>query len=326
MHNREKLIELYKSTDDAPDMTEVQENDFYLANAIRGKEDLLATILESKEYMCNCKYRDDNECRKSKEYYARLSELFDRFYDDVKSMYLLEPLNDWWGYGITVRVTGISLMLCHLLVVYDGNRATTDKYRTTGVLLSDEEYAIHTTETKMMTLDEFGKMYDVSADTVRQWIRRGKIKEALKFGSDWRIPGITDISDGKLHVGDYKWNEKLSNYPTEFPDINNYTNAIISGHKGKWQVIFGNENDDVLRNSIPLTVKEKEKLELYLISNPMVTCNNNYYGEIYQRFPLNYLTVGNAEHKPIDTDELIKMAEEFNDFFEEELNGKETKD
>ena len=41
-------------------------------------------------------------------------------------------------------------------------------------------------------VEEYAAATNTEAVTVRQWIRRGKLRNALKIGSEWRIPEITD--------------------------------------------------------------------------------------------------------------------------------------
>lgn len=41
-----------------------------------------------------------------------------------------------------------------------------------------------------MTVTEYAEMNSVTETTVRQWIRRGKLRRAKKQGRDWIIPSI----------------------------------------------------------------------------------------------------------------------------------------
>ena len=161
MHNREERLFYIDLASEQPDMTKEQELVFYKENAIHNKEELLGTIQEAKEVLC-AKERDAK--RRSEVCISRLEKLFDRFYADVQTMFLME-LSDWWGYGISVRETGISLKLCHFAVLYDFNRDATDEYPTRGELAADEDYTLHCTSSKLLSLEEFGMIHDVAADT-----------------------------------------------------------------------------------------------------------------------------------------------------------------
>ena len=150
MHNREERLFYIDLASEEPDMTKEQELVFYKENAIHNKEELLGTIQEAKEVLCE-KERTAN--RRSEVCISRLEKLFDRFYADVQTMFLME-LSDWWGYGISVRETGISLKLCHFAVLYDFNRDATDDYPTRSELAADKDYNLNSKSTKMLSPEE----------------------------------------------------------------------------------------------------------------------------------------------------------------------------
>lgn len=284
MHNREERLFMIDLASEQPDMTEEQEFAFYEKNAIRTKAELMTAILESKEALCIADRKIKGLHHRSEACYTRLGRLFDKFYKEVETMFLMEPLSDWWGYGISVRETGISLKLCHFTILYDFNRERTEEYPTIGQLAADEDYTIHITSAKLLSLDEFGEIHNVAGDTVRQWIRRGKIRSAVKMGNDWRIPELSDLPERGYTPGSYYWKEEIPNPPEEVPDINEYDNVYIhtAEEKGMWTVMFGHEKMDDIpdRKLLKLNGKQKEKLELYFISHPLVLCPNNYLGEI----------------------------------------------
>lgn len=56
------------------------------------------------------------------------------------------------------------------------------KWHTSKYLVEDEDFTIHQTNARLLSLEEYGGVYGVAADTVRQWIRRGKIRSAVKLG------------------------------------------------------------------------------------------------------------------------------------------------
>ena len=50
-------------------------------------------------------------------------------------------------------------------------------------------------ETVLYSVAEYSKELNVAETTVREWIRRGKIDSAIKKGSEWFIPAMTDPLD-----------------------------------------------------------------------------------------------------------------------------------
>lgn len=287
MHDRELRLMDIEIASEEPDMTEEQELQFYLDEAVRTKKDLLSMIKEAKEFICQY-IPEILELKVSKTRYERLQVLFDKFYADVETMFLMEPLTDWWAYGLSVRNTGISLKLEHLTLGYDGNSKITKEHPTRAYFCSDEDFTIHVTKARLLSLEEFGALYDVPGDTVRQWIRRGKIREAVKLGNDWRIPELVDLPSRGYTPCHYSWDSEIPCEPEGIPDINQYDSIYIQSSKetGKWDVTLEQFwVHDGKRKTIVMTGKEKEKLELFLISQPMVECPNNYIGEVHYKHP-----------------------------------------
>lgn len=277
-HDREAALEFIKLASSDPTMTEEEEFAFYLERGLRNKESLLNEIQDCKE-----RYKNTSEDKKSDAYYERLVMLIDRFYDDVSKMFLMEELNNWWGYGFQIRETGITLLLEHFVILYDEGKSGDGKWHQTHYLVSDESFVIHQTKSNLLTLEEYGNAYEVAADTVRQWIRRGKIRSAVKLGSEWRIPDIAEVSGRKYTPGHYTWDSYLPDAPDILPDINDFDEVSIQPGKaaGEWCAML---HDKKHQNSgRAMTTKMKEKLELYLISQPEVECINNYLGEVHQR-------------------------------------------
>ena len=286
MHNREANIQLIKDASDKPDLSKEEEVAFYHKYAIRCKSDLLEAVKNARNELFNRKESED--CLpKPHTFFVGLSHLFEQFYQDVDSMFLMEPLNDWWGYVISVQMTGISLKLCHLTMTYDNYVTPTEDWPTIGSFIEDETYVLHTTPAKLLTLDEFGKSYGVAADTVRQWIRRGKLSNAVKFGNDWRIPEFSIIKKQSLYSNDYYWENEIPDPPEELPDINSYDNVVIylNQQKKVWAAKLSCERQNGIdEKEIELDIKQKEKLELYLIAHPMIFFRRNYLGEYFSKY------------------------------------------
>lgn len=277
-HNREANLELIELASSEATMTKEEEFAFYMDRGLRSKASLLEEIKDCKE-----RFKNPSGEKKSDAYYERLMMLIDRFYEDVSSMFLMEELNDWWGYGFQIRETGITLLLEHFVVMYDRGVNDAGKLEERHNLVSDESFNIHQTKANLLTLEEYGNIYEVAADTVRQWIRRGKIRSAVKLGSEWRIPDIAEVSGRKYTPGHYTWDGYLPDAPDVIPDINMFDEVSIQPGKatGEWCAML---HDKKHQNSgRAMTTKMKEKLELYLISQPEVECINNYLGEVHQR-------------------------------------------
>ncbi len=128
-------------------------------------------------------------------------------------------------------------------------------------------------ETPLLDVPSFAKINGITEGAVRQWIRRGKLPGAIKFGNEWRIPELCDISAKKGLSRKYIWDSALSDVPEEIDFIATYDTLEIfdTCGNGKYKIlcsgrfVFHHDNLEMV-----IDVKQKEKLELWLIANPLV--------------------------------------------------------
>ncbi|HPR94455.1 MAG TPA: helix-turn-helix domain-containing protein [Syntrophomonadaceae bacterium] len=59
-------------------------------------------------------------------------------------------------------------------------------------MTSTVEHTLITVECDYLTVEKYAAMHNVEPVTVRQWIRRGKLRHAKKNGRDWLIPDTED--------------------------------------------------------------------------------------------------------------------------------------
>lgn len=59
-------------------------------------------------------------------------------------------------------------------------------------LTSTVEHTLITVECDYLTVEQYDSMLGIEPVTVRQWIRRGKLRHAKKNGRDWLIPDTED--------------------------------------------------------------------------------------------------------------------------------------
>lgn len=311
MYDLEREREYIELASLEADLTPEEEYEFYTKYALRTKEDLLSEIKVTKS-----NFRRLYKAPRSEEFYHRLNKLFDLFYEEVDSHVIMEPLDNFWGYEFEVRDTGITLKLAHLVPFYDepgDDYVDFWKYYSAHYFTDDDRYSIIEVRAKFLTLEEYGKAYDVEAGTVRQWIRRGKLKSAAKFSNGWQIPELADKPTRGYIGAHYYWKADFPDPPLELPEINEGDSVDISKntHTGKWTVTL-----DCLRKKGPskaftLDNKDKEKLELFLISHPLVECGNSYLCEINQK--------AGSQYEMLKRDPRIKTIEEIDAELDEEL-------
>ena len=61
-------------------------------------------------------------------------------------------------------------------------------------VMPGQTFELVTVPSALLSVEEYAAVYNVSVTTVRQWIRRGKIRSAIKNGCEWSIPELAAVS------------------------------------------------------------------------------------------------------------------------------------
>lgn len=209
------------------------------------------------------------DIRHSAAFYSRLQELLLKFRNKVEDAILFEELEELWAYGVDVNDTGVSLSLYHVSSVdYDDEDIVTCE-------VIDENFELIKVNARLLTVEKYAEIYGVTVGAVRQWIRRGKLRSAIKTGGEWRIPELAEVSGRGYKYGTYSWQDELSDIPQEYGFLNDYSYVSISQDDEKkdlFHIKLRKIEDGITINSydIDMESKEKEKFELVLISNPLI--------------------------------------------------------
>ena len=122
-------------------------------------------------------------------------------------------------------------------------------------------------------LEQYAEQYGVESVTVRQWIRRGKIRTATKYGKEWRIPILTEPPTRGYSPASYSWKQPLTELPKGYEFLVAYDKVLIlqiPEAKRQYQLFFSTTANIEIKKCIQVTEAEKEKLELFLIAHPLV--------------------------------------------------------
>ena len=253
-------------------ISEEEKLDFYNETALRTKEDILKDI---DSLIAKSDAKAETKEKHSQAFYERYKDLLNRFRDEIEECTFPQKLEDWWRYEYEVRESGITLSLKHA-DMFDIER---DDYIFEHM---DTTFTLKQIKAKLLTVEQYAQAYGVTTTTVRQWIRRGKIRTAIKLGSEWRIPELAEITERGYKSGHYERKEYLTDVPAEYAFINDYDYIDIDQneeHKEYFDLCFSKKFDSAkvpreewekYYKEIQLDQKEREKLELYLISNPLV--------------------------------------------------------
>lgn len=194
--------------------------------------------------------------------YLRLCE---KFLEKLENLNLPRLTDDWWCYGYSLKNDSIDLVLnyCEELEVENGQLS--------GATFT-EEFVLSSIKCNYMTVAEYAKLYDVKEITVRQWIRRGKIRSAKKQGRDWIIPEIADKPKRGYEPVTYYWHQLTKEILEKFPFLHDYDCVYIfqnNENKGIFDLILSN-NTHNRKEKIQINNIQREKLELELISSGLV--------------------------------------------------------
>lgn len=259
------------------------------ASTIRTKGHLLKSIRSTQEA-----YRSEAKSEKPlypQTLYPQIDDLLERFYTKVLFQGLPEPLPDWWCYSYEITTEGIELLLNrHEWSHNYGGSYDCQRWR---------ELTLLKAPAKMLTTGEFAKLQGVEEVTVRQWIRRGKIRSAVKYGNEWRISALTSLPKERGYVScAFYWEDSLPELPEKWSWLNSFHCLYLTrGERDRnrflvtlkeeqphqyWDINFHylpKNSDPLVHKVLPkekldwkgrviLDSSEREALELYLIGCP----------------------------------------------------------
>jgi len=266
------------------------EIDIFNDSNILNREQLLKSIQEVRvQYQ---KEAGSDEERRTPVFYEIVDNLLEEFELKVRCMVLPDPLNDWWSYSYEITDGGINLLMNHFS--WSHNCGSSYDCR------RDETFILLEIPAKLLTVSEYAQVYGVETVTVRQWIRRAKIRSAVKVGREWRIPELAEVPmERGYRPCQYSWSEVLTGLPEKYGFLSAFKGAqlwqdeedcnrfyvaffstttyleidkeVVARHKvlGKYPDLSVTEDGTLL-----LTVKEREELEMYMISNPLIRCTS----------------------------------------------------
>ena len=206
------------------------------------------------------------------QYYNALSFLLDKVIVEIASRNIFDA-PDGWFYSFEVTNKNAALYIRHVSEIQedeDGN----------VVFDIDERFRLINYPVGLLTVEQFASHSKIEAGTVRQWIRRGKLRNAIKVGGEWRIPEITDPPTRGFTPVRYYNNGQFFFLPKEIGASFNQHPSVIDIYKSKEEkgyIVLFDYAPAILPQKL-LTDAEREKLELMLIGNPNITNSASVVG------------------------------------------------
>lgn len=207
------------------------------------------------------------------QYYNALSFLLDKVKVEISSRNLFDAPSGWF-FSFEVSNKNAALYIRHIANLVEDE----DK----GVLIDiNETFRLINYPVKLLTVEEYAAMNKTGQVTVRQWIRRGKLRSAIKIGGEWRIPEISDPPTRGYTPVRYFNNGQFLSTPKELGVFLNQQPSVIDIYQArddKGYIVLFDYAPAIYPHRL-ITEAEREKLELMLISNPNITNSTSIVGK-----------------------------------------------
>lgn len=239
-------------------------------NLPRTKQAVIATLDNANRSIVN---EMRNNPLHTVQYYNALSQLLNKVIIEIASRNIFDAPEGWF-YSFVITNKSAALYIQHVAEIQMDENGN-------ALLDVNEKFRLINYHVRLLTVEEYASVSKTEAGTVRQWIRRGKLRNAIKIGGEWRIPEITDPPTRGFTPVRYYNNGHFLSLPKELGVSLNQKPCIIDIYKAKeekgYVVLF-----DYAPAMIPqrlLTDAEREKLELMLISNSNITNSSSVVGK-----------------------------------------------
>jgi len=176
-------------------------------------------------------------------------------------------------YDILVTRESISIELRHIRLIYTLNKllGLFDKDgKNSKPSIFPYSKTLYSVPFPVLTCAEYANRCGVDQGTVRQWIRRGKLRSAFKTGRDWMIPVTATppargFVPGRYHVNSTIPKEAIREYPFLSKMFSNGTLVVDKAGSGKFNIIHDLHKEQKILAT--LTQAEREKFEFMLIES-----------------------------------------------------------
>ena len=239
-------------------------------NLPRTKQAVIATLDNANRSIVN---EMRNNPLHTVQYYNALSQLLNKVSVEIASRNIFDAPEGWF-YSFVITNKSAALYIQHVAEIQMDENGN-------AIFDINEKFRLINYPVRLLTVEEYASVSKTEAGTVRQWIRRGKLRNAIKIGGEWRIPEITDPPTRGFTPVRYYNNGHFLSLPKELGVSLNQKPCIIDIYKAKeekgYVVLF-----DYAPAMIPqrlLTDAERERLELMLISNSNITNSSSVVGK-----------------------------------------------
>lgn len=189
-------------------------------------------------------------------------QLYKKFIAAVKKCKLPVLTDLWWFYEYQFLGNSMELNLCQ------ADEIEVENGEIRG-MTSTVEHTLITVECDYLTVEQYASMLGIEPVTVRQWIRRGKLRHAKKNGRDWLIPDTEDKPQRGFTSVQYIVEKEAQIESNEFPLLSVCDSIVIlqdQDNKSKF-VCYLNNYKTKFKSKLELTRSEVERLEHTIIES-----------------------------------------------------------
>ncbi|OQB30333.1 MAG: Helix-turn-helix domain protein [Bacteroidetes bacterium ADurb.Bin174] len=236
------------------------------------REDYLFTredILKSLELFVEHERLNEDPAYSSKVVKNRV-KLCGKFIAAVKKSKLPVLTELWWYYEYQFLGNSIELNLCQA----DDIEVENDEISS---MTSTVEHTLIKVECDYLTVEQYAAMHEVEPVTVRQWIRRGKLRHAKKNGRDWLIPDTEDKPRRGFTSVLYIVENEAHIESDEFPMLSACDLITIlqdQNNKNKF-ICYLDDSKNKFNSKLELTRSEVERLEHTIIESGKTRVGGN---------------------------------------------------
>lgn len=228
---------------------------------IRNKRDLIASIESYIEQLQST----DPDSIKYPSRHQLIIDMFQMFLLNIKNMELAALAKPLTCYEYYLRHDGISLVISHYdYIIFDGDNDIKES--------SASCREIYRLPCELMTVSEYAELSGVTVITVRQWIRRGKLRAARKNGRDWLIPSLSMPPQRGYESITYYWDQLSDTISSHYPFLPASGSLYMHQASDNKQLFMAliTDKDDNSYQELQFESKDRERIELALISEGTV--------------------------------------------------------
>ncbi len=197
-------------------------------------------------------------------------KLCEKFIEAVRKCKLPVLTELWWYYEYQFLGNSMELNL------WQADELEVENGEISG-MTSTVEHTLITVKCDYLTVEQYASMLGIEPVTVRQWIRRGKLRYAKKNGRDWLIPD----TENKLQRGftsvQYIVEKEAQIESDEFPLLSACDSIFIlqdQNNKRKFNCYLNNYKTK-FNSKLELTRSEVERLEHTIIESGKARIGEN---------------------------------------------------